>query len=283
MTIDFKKLAAKAVDSGIDMTKASVGGGGGEYTPPAAGPCRLRFVGYVEVGKHTREIKGVPKTENQVHLVFELSGKNHEPREVNGEKVPHRLTLKLNLSLNEKANFFKLFTRMNYAGDAQHMVQLLGRPYLGTVYHRTWKDKTGKERIEAELSSKTDGFSIRAPRRQDENDEWMPVEVAPAISPLRAFIWSLADSEQWASLFIDGEYPARTADDGSVIVPAKSKNVFQNLIRSAENFAGSPIAQVLAEQGLGKLDLPEVGDTDDEDAQEGPKSGAGDDPLAGVV
>ena len=284
MNIDFKKLGAAAAAAGIDMTK-SVGGGGGDYTPPAEGPCRLRLVGYVEVGKHERKIKGVPKVENQVLLVFELSGKNHEPRDVNGEKVPYRITVKLNLSLNEKATFFKLFQRMNYAGDASHMVQLLGRPFLGTVYHRKWKGTDGKERVEAELSNKADGFSIRPPRRQNEDDEWVPVEVAPALSELRAFIWQLADEEQWASLFIDGEYPARTDDKGEVVAKAKSKNVFQNTIRSAMNFEGSPIAAVLAGKGIGKLDLPDVDTEDgpDEEPQQGPVSDAGADPLAGVV
>src|SRR5690606_31848665 len=50
MAIDYKKLGAEVAKTGRDMTKAETGGGG-DYTPPAAGPTRLRFVAYVELGK----------------------------------------------------------------------------------------------------------------------------------------------------------------------------------------------------------------------------------------
>ena len=34
--------------------------GGGDYTPPPKGLARLRFTGYVELGKHTKKVTGKP-------------------------------------------------------------------------------------------------------------------------------------------------------------------------------------------------------------------------------
>jgi hypothetical protein len=290
MAIDFKALGAAAAKSGTDMTQAKQGGG--DYTPPAEGNCRLRLVGYIELGKHSKVYKGVPKTEAQVELVFEVSGPKHPPADVDGKKVPIRLSETMSLSLNEKANFFKLFQRMNYAGDAQHMIQLLGRPFLGTIFHDKWTGKDGKERVTAQLRG-PDGYSIRPPRVEDpESGEWKVVEVAPAITPLKGFLWDHADLEQWDSIFIDGEYPARTNDKGEVTAPAKSKNVFQEKIRSALNFPGSPIAELLATRGIGKLDLPATDDPqerpEDPPATQAPTAAekgatAAADPLAGVA
>jgi hypothetical protein len=283
--LDFKALGEAAAKAGVDMTKAKAGG---DYTPPAAGPCRLRLVGYIELGKHSKKYKGVPKTEDQVELIFEVSGPKHPPTEVDGKQVPIRISETMSLSLNEKSNFFKLFQRMNYAGDAQHMIQLLGRPFLGTIVHDKWTGADGKERVSAQLRG-PDGYTIRPPRVEDlDTGEWKTIEVAPPLTPLKGFLWNFADLDQWDSLFIDGEYPARTNDKGEVVKPAQSKNVFQNKIRAALNFAGSTVAELLATRGIGKLDLPDTDDTDTpperEAAAPAPASTkAAADPLAGVA
>lgn len=291
MSIDFKALGAKAAATGIDMTKAQQGGG--DYTPPAEGNCRLRLVGYIELGKHSKKYKGVPKIENQVELVFEVSGPKHPPTQTDNGPVPVRIAETFNLSLNEKAGFFKLFQRLNYKGEATHMIQLLGQPFLGTIVHQKWTGADKKERTSASLRG-ADGYTIRPPRVEDpESGEWKVVEVAPAISQLRGFLWDHADLDQWNSLFIDGEYSERKNEKGEVTSPAKSKNVFQNKIRTALNFEGSPIAQILLEKGLGgKLDLPTTDDPesppDDEQVPSGqPASGnaatGSKDPLAGIA
>ena len=295
--IDFKALGAKAAAEGKDMTKA-VQGGGGDYEPPAAGPCRLRLIAYIELGKQKGTFQGKPVVKEKVQLVFELSGPKHQPKVMDdGTKLPHRITVTENLSLNEKANFFKLFTRMNYAGAATHMAQLVGEAYLGTVYHRTYKGRDGKDRIAVDLSNKADGYSIRPPRFEDpETGELRVIAVDPPISALRCFLWDYADKEQWDSLFIDGEYPERKDDKGVVVAKAKSKNVLQHAVLRAVNFDGSPLHALLAAGG-GTIDIPDAEDGADAapesagEALAGAAASAGTekpasaaaDPLAGVV
>ena len=256
MTIDINTFASDIADEAsiIDMTKAQTGGGG-DYVPPAAGPCRLRLIGYVEVGSHlAKGFQGAPdKVKPEAHLFFEVSGPKHPPTVgQDGVKRPAAIVeIRMNVSLNERAGFFKLFNKLNYAGKARHIAQLLGDPYKGTIVHRKYKRGDGSEGTAVELKNEG-GFTIEAPRVEDpETGEYKALVVAPAITPLKCFLWNHADMAQWESIYIPGEYPARTADDGTVTAPAKSKNVLQEKIRAALNFKGSPISQLLATQGKG--------------------------------
>ena len=275
--IDFNALGAQAAADGKDMTKAQTGGGG-DYVPPAPGPCRLRFVAYVELGKHKVVTVGKTKVQDRVQLVFEVSGPKHPAKVTeSGEKIPARITITENLSLNEKANFFKLFTRMNYAGGAKHMAQLLGKAYLGTIVHDNWTGKDGKPQISAKLRDEQ-GYTIRPPQVEDiETGEYRTVPVDEPISALRCFIWDHADMDQWNSLFIDGEYPERKNDKGEVTAPAKSKNVLQDAVRTAENFKGSKIDTLLGNGGK-DLDLPAP-----ESGRAALDADGEEDPLAGVA
>lgn len=231
MAFDLNKVAALAAAQGPNMNEATEGGG--DYTPPAEGVCRLRLIAYVEVGKHTSNYQGQTKQADKVQLVFELSGPKHAPQDIDGEKVPYRITIYENAGknygpLNEKSNLYKLFKAMNYDGSAQHFAQLVGREYLGTVVHK----KKG-EKVVANLRN-DNGYTVRPPIFEDpETGEAKRVAVAPAISPLRLFLWNFADLEQWSSLFISEE-----------------RNPFQKTIRQADNFVGSPIHTALIEAGL---------------------------------
>lgn len=269
MTIDFKALGAKAAATGTNMTVASVGGGG-DYDPPAKGPTRLRFIAYVELGKQNGSYMGKPTIKEKVQLVFELSGKNHAPRILDdGTKIPHRISIEVNFSLNDKAALFKLFQRLNYKQEATHIAQLLGQAYKGEVFHREYKRNDGKMGIAAELDNKAEGYSIAPPRVEDDEVDggWRVLEVAPATTPIKCFLWGHADKEQWDSLFIEGEYPERKDDKGVVTAKAKSKNVLQNKIKAAANFIGSPMHELLVSSGQ-PLDLPGL----DEQAAEAEES-----------
>lgn len=260
MTVNkFAAAIAAAKEKGPDMTKAVEGGG--DYVPPKAGVCHLRFVGYIEVGKHEKKFKGVPKTTNRVILVFEVSGPNHPPKE---DGSPHLIVVDENLSLNVKAAFQKLFTRMNYAGKATHMSELLGNGYLGTIYHREWKGADEKKNIAAELRAKGEPYDVRPPRWDNPatGETNLPIQIAEAKTPLRMFLWDFANIgdtplDQWNSLFIEGEYAAKTDAAGKVTRPAKSKNVYQAKIKLAKNFNGSVIHSLLTANGV-TIDIPDA-------------------------
>jgi hypothetical protein len=279
----FKNLSAaisKAVAEGADQTVAKTGGG--EASIPAAGPCNLRLVAYIELGKHEKEFQGKKKKQDLVSLTFELSGRNHPPVESDSGTYPHRITITENLSLNEKARFFKLFQVLNYAGKAKHAAELLGAAFRGRVIHRSYKGRDGKDRTVAELYDKQLGvFTIQAPRVDvtdpetgEPTGEQRELKVAEPLSELRCFLWNYADMEQWQSLYIEGEYPERKNEKGEVTAPARSKNQFQLKIRSALNYAGSPIEQLLKNGGK-ELELPVDGvvDEDGPDEEADPEGG----------
>lgn len=301
MAIDKATLLAKAKATAPDMNKAVVGGESGpslhEMVPE--GVARCRFVGYIEIGKQKQQYKGdpQPKIEDQVILAFEISGPKVKPRE---DGKPHIIELRpMKKSLNEKAKFFKIFQRLNYAGTATHIAELLGQGYLTTVYHRTYKGNDGKDHVAVDLNKKGELIELRPPRFEDpETGEIRSVAVDPAKGAERLFLWDHADLEQWASIFVEGEYPERKNEAGEVTSKARSKNVVQAKIKAATNFRGSPIYTVLASNGQ-SIDIPEaeVPTDDDEDETlnvpgqrpateapwEAPSGQAADDLLNGVV
>jgi hypothetical protein len=253
--IDIKSMTAAVAATSADMNTA-VKGGGGNYVPPAEGACRLRFIAYVETGAHMNNIPGKPpKRESQVELTFELSGPKHPPKVLeDGTKIPHRIGITLNHSLNEKATFYKLFRRMNYKGTATHMSQLLGEAFKGVVTHKVVGEGEAK-RTYANLKDDS-GFTIQPPRYEDpDTGESRELVVDPAISPMRLFVWN-ADAQflgpMWESIFIDGTYG--TGDN------VRSANVFQDTIKKALNFAGSPIESFLS-TGQVNVDIPDTATT----------------------
>lgn len=315
MTFDFQAMGAKAAAEGKDMTKPTAGGGG-DYAPPKAGFVLLRMCGYFEIGKQKGSYQGKPTLKEQAQVVFELSGPNHPPIITeSGEKIPMRMVVTETLSLSEKARFYKLFGRLNYAGKATHMVQLMGEGFKAKIIHRKYakkgEDKTKPETwtgVAAELYDKVAGtYTIEPPRREviemDESSpnfqmptgEYAVIPVPAMLTAPKAFLWDYSPIEHWDALFIDGEYPERKDEKtGKVIAPAKSKNAIQNLIKGAANFKGSRIYALIAEKG-GNLDIPdsESFSNDDDSGDDNPATGAepvhtptgadADDALNGVV
>lgn len=257
MTNNILAMAAAAAAIAPNMNEAQTGGGGGDYTPPAEGIARARLVGYVETGIHEKNVgAGKPPVQKpQVQLIFELSGPNHQPKVLDdGTKLPHRITVTESYSLNEKANFYKLFRRMNWKGTATHMSQLLGEAFLVTVKHKV-SGEGDKKRTYANIRDDA-GYTVQPPRYVDPlSNQTIEVPVDPPVSALRLFVWN-APTEllkpMWDSLFIDGEYPARGEQ------PARSKNVLQQEIKEALNFKDSPIFQLLQTGGV-ELNLGAAG------------------------
>lgn len=285
MTNNILAMAAAAAAIAPNMNEAQTGGGGGDYTPPAEGIARARLVGYIETGIHEKNVgAGKPAVQKpQVKLIFELSGPNHQPKVLDdGTKLPHRITVDENYSLNEKANFYKLFRRMNWKGTATHMSQLLGEAFLVTIKHKV-TGEGDKKRTYANIRDDA-GYTVQPPRYVDPlSNQTVEVPVDPPIIALRLFVWN-APTEllkpMWDSLFIDGEYPARGEQ------PARSKNVLQQEIKEALNFKDSPIFQLLQTGGV-ELNLgasvgnaPAAGVAVPTAAAQAAAPAASDDPLA---
>ncbi|WWO60348.1 hypothetical protein [Stenotrophomonas phage SB2] len=239
LTPEMKARLAKAKAVGPNMNEAQTGGG--SYTPPAEGVCRLRLVGYFELGNHTEQTgQYAGKKNDKVQLTWELSGKNHEPTGEGDKKTPIRMNMELNYSLNEKAKFYKLFKTMNecHGNEATIMAELLGKEFLGTVKH-THKGEGAAKRTYANLEN------IRKAVRLDEDDNEVPIKVDEPLTELKAFIWDIATIEDWNAIFIDGEYPERKNAEGVVTHKARSKNVIQEKIKSANNFDTLPCAEFI--------------------------------------
>jgi len=235
----YKSIATKHAAKTKDMRVADKNGG---FDPPAEGQCRLRFVGYVELGEQVETFKGAPRIRPKVKLVFELSGKKHPPITLDdGTQVPRRINVELTQSLSERATLFQLFNTMNHAGEASHIAQLLGDAFIGRVYHHTFTDTQGNERMIARLKAKGGNYSIQPPFYEDEDGETKEYSVDAPLSAPMVFFWDEPTLEMWDELYIDGEW-----DSG------RSKNVIQEQLRQAVNWEGSPMWDLLVEDGRKK-------------------------------
>jgi hypothetical protein len=241
MDKDFWVRMRRATQGGPDMRIPVLETG---YTPPALGIARARFIGYLELGTHEEEYEGRTRDREKVDLVFELSGPNHEPRKLeDGTLIPHRITVQETLSLEPWSNFFRLFADMNRAhGNTRtHMAELLGRAFLVEVFHR--KSKDGKK-VYANLKG-PNGYNVKGTTVQDPiSGKTVVVAVLAPITEIKYFIWDAADLEMWDSIYIPGEWEARKNEKGEIISPARSKNVLQEKIRKAKNWASHPLAAV---------------------------------------
>ncbi|AMM44674.1 hypothetical protein [Xanthomonas phage f20-Xaj] len=252
-------LLNKVATQGKDQSVAS--GGSFDYTPPAKGVTGARIVGYYEQGKHEFEFENKKKTQDEVAIVFELIGPNHPPIETDNGKIPVRMTLTLGLSTNEKAHYFKIFSRLR--NEEKHFVQLLGKPVLLEVIHKPGKKDPSKTFAEI------DKASIRKPVMDvPELENGIPtgkfvstvIPVGQQLTPLGAFVWDFADAEMWDSIFIEGEYPERKDEKtGKVIAAAQSKNKIQLKIASALNFKGLPCYDYAAAKLSGSTAITKEG------------------------
>lgn len=234
---------------------------------PRAGTHVARLVDVIELGSHIGMYQGKPKAKPspEIRLGFELlsNGDINEYTNEDGSKVrrAERLSVTMPLSLNSKAKFKKLFTRMaNHSPNVTIMAQMLGQAFLVDVVHTT-SPANGKVYANLVLESFKPAVMVDA---MNPSEPPKPLPVPPAVGDLRVFLWGYPTIETWDSLYIDG---VRTNTDPVTGIETKvSNNWIQEKIRRAMNFPGSLTEIMLLNSGK---DLPDITTPDAEAEFEG--------------
>jgi len=272
LALDLKKIRGEVAATAADLTKPNAGGG--DFEPPQEGPTRLRLVSYIETGVHTTKSAFGEKRKPRAELSFELSGPKHEPKKLDdGTLIPFRVNVKTIVGTHVKNGYIQLFNMMNTDGAAKNFVDMvLEYAWRGVVSHYKYKGRDGKDRVLAQLKDKG-AFQIFDTTFSDpETGDTRKVSVPPAISTPRVFLWDYPDLDQWDSIKIEG-----VRDDGT------SKNYIQEKIKSAENFVGSPIYNLLIEAGRADETVPAgkvEAEDDDAEGDEGEKPAGLTEPAA---
>lgn len=219
---------------------------------PREGIALLRLVDYIETGRH--EAKNPQhKPSLKVLLTFELSHPDHMI-EVDGKKVPQKITVRVNKTYSDKGKYMPLFKAMNrcFGNQYNHFVQMIGKPMIGEVYHSEWE---GKKYANLDIDG---AWSFREAAQVDAlTNTKTPVPVPELQGEPKVFLWEaegLTDEQiigMWDSIFIEG---VRTDDKGKEI----SKNWIQETVMANIEWEGS-VTQALTQEHI-SLDDEEVGE-----------------------
>ena len=259
--IDIAALAAAAAEA-EDQTKEV------EHTEfntlPPAGVTVGRLISYIELGVHDGgEYQGKKKPDaEKVRIEFELLGpQNFIEYEKDGEKhaLTHTIEITMKKSLSEMAKFKKVFNKLSYGReDRKHMAQCIGDAYILTIHHNEG-ERNGKKRTYANLNAPGGEMCISPPFQVDPlSGAKQYYDIKPATRPSRLFLWDNPVQELWEALFIDGVREVKR-EDGTLV--KESKNWLQDMMKSAKNFEGSALHQMLS--GPKDDDLPELDATPD--------------------
>lgn len=225
---------------------------------PREGVALLRLVDYIETGRH--EAKNPQhKPSLKVMLTFELSHPDHMI-EVDGKKVPQKITIRVNKTYSDKGKYMPLFKAMNRAlgGTYSHFVQMIDKPLLGQIYHNEWE---GKKYANLDIDG---AWSFAEPVMKDPiAGTSTPVPVPEMHGTPKVFLWEadgLSDEqivEMWESVYIEG---TRTNDAGKEI----SKNWIQETIMDNIEWEGSTV-QALTQEHISldeetNTDIPSLDD-----------------------
>lgn len=293
MSFDLNAVISQAAAESVNLSEASKGGGA---TPPNAGTCIATVVGYVELGRRVKKgYKGAPdKKVRKGRFILELAGGTN-PHTMSEGDNPVKIAKRINVNVwlpepgkqpSAKSGLYLFMSAVNYEKDPAIKIpaQLIGKHVKVIVSVEEFTNEAGEVIKYGSIGGAQDGFKISAPRIDLTDEAGMPTgefKVIPAperVSDLRCFLWDYPSMEMWDSLFIDGEYEAKPAENGKAAVPAKSKNVIQEEVMQALDWEGSPMQTLLASKGI---DL-NVDDIASADAPAGSSSAAVD-PLEGML
>ncbi|WPJ54359.1 hypothetical protein RCIP0075_00037 [Klebsiella phage RCIP0075] len=278
---DLDALVDEVVATGIDQSQAKKG-----PELPAEGMAFLRIFAFLELGKQKYvPKKGMAEKEGlRVKIGVELSGAKWPARQTDEGLKPQTMWLKeLTYSQDDRSGWFKLFKQLRgNRTDVRHAIQLLGNraAFMGEIKHT--EDKKYANIV---MESITPAVDKRFDATLGEN-VYTPIQVQELRTPLKVFIWANATPAMFDALYIPGQLEAKLDDDGKVLKPARSRNVYQEKIRGALNLETSPIAAYI--QGkiseAAQHDLDEESEPDELPPQVREPAGASDeaDPMAGI-
>jgi hypothetical protein len=235
--MDYSKLGTAAAESD-DLTQAK----SYERELPRAGVALLRLKDYIETGRHESNNPAY-KPSLKSMLTFELCHPDHMV-EFDGVKEPALITLRLNKGTTAKSGYRKLFSVMNLAsgGEYQHFIQMIGKPFLGEVFHNAVGEGDNKKTY-ANLD-REGAWSLKAPMQVDAlTNVSTPIPVPEMSGEPRVFLWdnaSLDDSDvedMWATIYIEGEreHVDKATGEKSMV----SKNWIQEIIMKNIEWEGS--------------------------------------------
>lgn len=220
---------------------------------PREGIALLRLVDYIETGRH--EAKNPQhKPSLKVLLTFELSHPDHMI-EVDGKKVPQKITVRVNKTYSDKGKYMPLFKAMNrcFGNKFNHFVQMINQPLLGRIYHSEWE---GKKYANLDVDG---AWSFTEAVQEDAlSGVKTPVPVPELSGTPKVFLWEtdgLTDDQiknMWESIYIDG---VRTDDKGK----ETSKNWIQETIMANIEWEGS-VTQALTQEHISLDDDEPVAD-----------------------
>lgn len=247
----------------VNMTEAKAAA---EYEPYAAGPVNLRFAGFIEVGKQEVQFgKDKPvEVKDMVHLLWELSGPKHKPRDVDGKQVPLVFVQEMTNTLTTKSLLFKQFKAMNaaYGDQFTHIGDMIGLAFRGKITHDPKKNGEKmyyNEKLTDIGPAERPEFKMNEESGEmEETGNLVPIKVEPMLSKPMGFIFHHSGKDHWDSIYIEGEYPERKDDKGVVTKAAQSKNKWQLKIMGAKNWNECPMFPIVKGGATGAEDAAGV-------------------------
>lgn len=238
-------LLAIANEVAEDEDHAAVQSGG----LAKAGPCQIRFLGYIETGVHQpKNPQHNPKANAQ--LIVELHSAQHM-RNVNGVMEPAIETIRVSKTHGANSGFPKLFKVLRdcFPNDnITHMSQLLGKAVLGTIYHNKVGDTTYAN------FDKDGAWSFAGTSGFNQDGTQYNVEVPPLRGEPKLFLYECPKTianpahmkAMWDSIYVDG---IRTWKDQAGEEKSRSNNYHQELLSKSLQWGSSETKRVLDQLG----------------------------------